>query len=228
MTAYLRYGRADNPTTLLYSVSTLLWITFFCQCASRSLPQPRLEGRTSLHAIACAHSPSQPLFPQPPPPERSPRTAHRYWRRQEARLAYRWGTEDFAGEERERREFTRSTQAMSAGFYTPEGWFIRKRELKSFLRQQSMSAALQASVPSSTGSSGLPGLCGGGSSKVLGGAGAGAPSVPTKLVAEECPLKREDVAAFVENHNWTLVKTFQVEQRWPLQMLSCAPLPLAT
>ena len=58
-----------------------------------------------------------------------------YWQRQEARLAYRWGTETFEDEEKPRRQFLRQVRDDDMGFYTKEGWFVSKRQLRGFLNE---------------------------------------------------------------------------------------------
>ena len=45
------------------------------------------------------------------------------WRREEARLAFRWNVEDFESTERERTNF-RGEEGLAKGFYSPEGYFI--------------------------------------------------------------------------------------------------------
>ena len=187
---WISYGRADNPAVLFYSVCTLLWILLFIQVCTSSIPCPAFHTTHSTRRI----------------PSHAPRILHpQYWRRQEARLAYRWGTEGFGNEERERREFSRSTHDEMPGFYTPEGWFVSRSEIKTYLvaaaaaRSQRMAERNGYSAADANGWS-----------------------------HEECPLKREDVSDFSHNHAWVKTKLFTIEERWPLQALSISVLAVVT
>ena len=61
-----------------------------------------------------------------------------YWQRQERRLAYRWGTEDFEDEERvsqPRSAFLLQVDKEEDGFYTREGWFVSPAVLDATTRE---------------------------------------------------------------------------------------------
>ena len=157
-----------------------------------------------------------------------------YWRRQEARLSYRWGTESFEDEEGERRQFVSLPDAPeSQGFYTPEGWSVSQKQLLPTRQPQPQPQPIPQPIPqhrpsrrfvSKTQLRAFSHQPEGGS----GGAAASRPHDSSDLRHEECPLRRDDVKDFVESHEWRRRRRFDPHARWPRQCCSISILVLVT